>query len=452
MTSRLDSCCAESCDFAHLREAIEKVGRKLVVLDDDSSDTHTVHGLEVFTEWPVETLVSALLDPRPAFFILTNSRARTEPEAVALKVGIARNLEAAEARTGVAFTIASRSNSTLRRHYPAEMDALRAARVGPVDGVVVIPAFFEGNRFTIDDFHCLAETNQLVPVSETELARDTAFGYRHSSLRQWIEEKTDGRVCAGEVASISLDVLHQGGAAAVHELLGRLESGRHVIVNAAGYADLGVFVRGLLEMERSGKRLLFRTAASFVRVRAGIARRALLLPDEIAPRDGPGLIVVGSYLSRTTVQLQAALGLPGIRHVAVAVGELGEPSHCHAEVGRVAAMADQALAAGEARAHLLQPRSKFDNWPGGGSGGGGARFPSTRGHCSLDHAAPWLRYCERRHHFIRLGRAWIWCPARYNLGASRSGNSGLALGRGEHTGRNRVCRLSRQRRHAPDSA
>ncbi|WP_443041467.1 four-carbon acid sugar kinase family protein [Streptomyces sp. B21-083] len=39
----------------------------------------------------------------------------------------------------------------------------------------------------------------LLPVGESEFARDATFGYRSSSLPEWVEEKTGGRVPADEV-------------------------------------------------------------------------------------------------------------------------------------------------------------------------------------------------------------------------------------------------------------
>ncbi|MGD9268303.1 MAG: four-carbon acid sugar kinase family protein, partial [Desulfobacterales bacterium] len=68
-----------------LRPAIQKHikadGRKVVVLDDDPTGTQTVHGLPVLTEWSLEQLVAELQNELPAFYILTNSRSLTPPEA-----------------------------------------------------------------------------------------------------------------------------------------------------------------------------------------------------------------------------------------------------------------------------------------------------------------------------------------------------------------------------------
>ena len=55
-----------------------------------------------------------------------------------------------------------------------------------------------------------------------------------------------------------------------------------------------------------GKRFLCRTAASFVSARLGIIRKAPVLPNDLGingERSG-GLIVVGSYVPKTTKQVK----------------------------------------------------------------------------------------------------------------------------------------------------
>jgi uncharacterized protein YgbK (DUF1537 family) len=78
-------------------------------------------------------------------------------------------------------------------------------------GWLIIPFFLEGDRYTIDDAHYVAQDDRLVPTGQTEFARDAAFGYRASDLRAWVEEKTGGQVPASQVASISINDLRQGG-------------------------------------------------------------------------------------------------------------------------------------------------------------------------------------------------------------------------------------------------
>ncbi len=304
---------------AEIERAVTASGRKVVVLDDDPTGTQTVHDIDVLATWQIDDLAVALADPAPAFYILTNSRSLSAAQAALINQEIAHNLVQAARRAGREFVIVSRSDSTLRGHYPAEVDALAnalEAELGrPYDGLLLIPFFLEGGRYTLDDVHYVLQGERLVPAGETEFARDPAFAYHSSDLRRWVEEKTAGRIPASTVASISLATLRQGGPAAVERLLRTVQGRTPVIVNAAAYADLEVLVAGLLAAEQAGKRFLYRTAASFVRVRSAIAPRGLLTAaDLFAPgaRRRPGLIVVGSHVARSTDQWRSLLTLPEI--------------------------------------------------------------------------------------------------------------------------------------------
>jgi uncharacterized protein YgbK (DUF1537 family) len=84
-----------------------------------------------------------------------------------------------------------------------------------------------------------------------------------------------------------------------------------------------VFIQGLLAAEASGKRFLYRTAASFVPVRAGIAPRPLLAAAEMVRGDtAGGLIVVGSHVPRTTSQLHYLLQQGDVTQIELSVPAL----------------------------------------------------------------------------------------------------------------------------------
>ena len=335
-------------DFSEVRRLIGASRTKAVVLDDDPTGTQTVHGVDVLADWSVGALSAALSAPGPCFFILTNTRSLPEAEAASLVERITANLCAASRAAGVGFVVISRSDSTLRGHFAAELGALEKGLGGPVDGKIVIPAFFEGGRYTVGNIHYVADGSALVPAAETEFARDKAFGYTQSDLTRWIEEKTGGAAPAGSVASIGIEALRvPGGAESARQTLLGLPKGAYLVVNAADYADLEVFTRGLLEAEALGKRYLFRTAASFVRVRAGLEARPLIAAWDIAGGGtGGGLVVVGSYVGKTTAQLESLLGVPGVAGIELEVGRLAGAVAADAEVRRVAGAAHAAMAAG----------------------------------------------------------------------------------------------------------
>jgi len=293
---------------------------KLVVLDDDPTGTQTVHDVPVLTTWDVATLRAEFAQPGPCFYILTNSRSLAPDAAFELNRTLARNLKAAvPTRSG--FTVFSRSDSTLRGHFPLETDVL-AEELGPFDATILIPYLEAGGRYTIDDVHYVAEGDQLVPAAETPFARDAVFGYRHSNLREWVEEKTSGRVKAGDVVSFSIHELRTGSILA--KLRG-LSRGTVAIVNCASPADAEAFAMATLQAEKGGGRYLFRTAAQFVSARLGLEPRPLLTASDLGvPRVGGVLIVVGSHVPRTTEQLTHLLNRTGIARVELAVHSLGD--------------------------------------------------------------------------------------------------------------------------------
>ena len=322
--------------------------RSLIVLDDDPTGTQTVYDLPVLTEWTVASLRAELALGTPTFYILTNSRSLPLPAAQELNAEIGRNLLAAAQATGRDFAVVSRSDSTLRGHYPGETDALTAALGQQVDATLIIPFFLEGGRFTINDVHYVAEGDQLVPAAATPFARDAAFGYHNSDLRAWVEEKTAGRVAAAAVASITIDDVRLGGPDAVAQKLLNLPTGSVCIVNCAGTRDMEVFVSGLLKAEAAGRHFLYRTAATFVQVRAGLAPRALLTAADLnLPTTGGGLIVVGSYVPKSTTQLNALLAQPDLVQVEVNVDALLDDGQQAGEVARTIAVTTNALQRGQ---------------------------------------------------------------------------------------------------------
>jgi uncharacterized protein YgbK (DUF1537 family) len=334
-----------------LRSAIQKQvhadRRKIVVLDDDPTGTQTIHGLPVITEWSVDTLAAELKNDLPAFYILTNSRSYALPVARRMNAEIGHNLIAAAAQTDHGFVVISRSDSTLRGHFPGEIEALSDALDQDYDGWIINPFFLEGGRYTIDDVHYVDEGGELVPAAQTEFAADRAFGYSKSNLCDWIAEKTGGKIAAEDVATVSIESLRSEGPESVSALLMKLHHGQYCVVNAAGYRDLEVFVQGLLAAEARGKTFLFRTAASFVQVRAGIFPRPLLTQSDLQLQEaGGGLTIVGSFVPRSTGQINSLLDTTDISQTEINVKALLDDQLRDDEINRVVYETEQALGKG----------------------------------------------------------------------------------------------------------
>ncbi|XP_042417589.1 uncharacterized protein LOC122006232 isoform X1 [Zingiber officinale] len=331
----------------------ENTSKVLVVLDDDPTGTQTVHDIEVMTEWKVDMLVEQFSKRPTCFFILTNSRSLTTEKAILLTKDICRNVEAAAAIvSGIDYTIVLRGDSTLRGHFPEEADAAVSV-LGEMDAWIICPFFLQGGRYTINDIHYVADADRLVPAGETEFAKDAAFGYSSSNLREWIEEKTKGRVAASNVSSVSINLLRKGGPAAVCELLCNLKKGSICIVNAASERDISVFAAGMIQAEVKGKRFLCRTAASFVSARIGIEAKPPIRPSDvgITKVNTGGLIIVGSYVPKTTKQVEALVSkfADKLKCVEVSVENVSMKSFQERdeEINRVAEIASVSLKAGK---------------------------------------------------------------------------------------------------------
>ena len=330
--------------------------RKVLVLDDDPTGTQTVHDLWVLTRWTDDELRTAFTADAPAVtYVLTNSRSLPAAEAAALNRTIAERACRLAREMGVDVTLISRGDSTLRGHYPAETDALRAglasAGVPDVDGLLLCPFFEAGGRLTIDDVHYVVQDDRLVPAAETPFAQDATFGYQASNLKAWVAEKTGGRIAASAVASIPLQLIRQQGPAGVRQVLDDVKAGQVVVVNAVAGGDLDVVVAGLRDVEADGRRFLFRTAASFVKHYAGLPDRALLPADALRHAEGTGgLVVVGSYVPRSSRQLEHLLRVPGVAAVEASVAGVLDDTTRAATIDAVVATVERVLADGRVAA------------------------------------------------------------------------------------------------------
>jgi len=284
----------------------------IVVLDDDPTGCQTVHNVPVLFSWEPDILYELLLAETHLFFILTNTRSLSETEAVNRLGKVLYNLDKASQKSGRAYTLVSRSDSTLRGHYPAELDTISSYLHHEKAMHCLIPAFFQGGRYTINDVHYAKESEFLVPVSETPFSKDTVFGYAHADLKLYIEEKTQGRIKAKDVLSFSLDELREGGPEFVKRKLLNSEAPA-CIVNALSQKDLDVFSAGVWEAILSGKKILFRTAASFINSLGCIPVKEILNTQNLNSESSRGgLIVVGSHVPKTTRQLDRLVQDGGI--------------------------------------------------------------------------------------------------------------------------------------------
>jgi uncharacterized protein YgbK (DUF1537 family) len=278
-----------------------------IVLDDDPTGTQTVHDTPVYTIWSTELIKEELSKKTPLFYILTNSRSLQEQEAVQLNHEVGNMIYEASLSVKRKVRIISRSDSTLRGHYPAEVIALKRSLHLQKATDVLIPAFYQGGRYTVNDIHYVEDNDRLIPAADTPFAADNTFGYKSSNLKDWIVEKTAGRIKSFEIGSIPLHAIRKMDMDSIESTLME-ERYKTIIINAISKKDLEAVAIALLKVEEAGKSFMYRTAASIVPVISGLGPKKMLEAEDLeVSKNRGGLIVVGSYVPKTTTQLRYLL-------------------------------------------------------------------------------------------------------------------------------------------------
>ena len=255
----------------------------MVVLDDDPTGIQTVHGCLLITQWDEESIRQGFADDMAFFYILTNTRAMTREEAAAVTKEAMEMVIKVNRDFGYRLIIVSRSDSCLRGHFPLETDVMRQCLMR--HGITVepktpfCPAFIEAGRVTIDGIHYMKDGDRLIPVSETEFARDNVFAYHTSVLCDYIREK---------------------GA----------NPDDYILVNAQSYDELYAFAQYLISD------ILSHTASVVIRSSSSLPKAIANCPDiplldknilSSSTSHHPPLFIVGSHVKKTTRQLECLL-------------------------------------------------------------------------------------------------------------------------------------------------
>ena len=322
-----------------------------VVLDDDPTGTQSVADLPVLTAWEVDDFRWAFATGKPAVYVMTNSRSLAPDDAARVNREVVAAALAAADGARVAFI--SRSDSTLRGHFPLEpltiAEEFRQSTGVGVDGIVVVPAFGDAGRITVGGVHYAgSKAEGFVPVGESEFARDATFGYTSSSLPDWAEEKSGGAIKADDVLVLDLTTLRTDRAASV-ELLRSAKDAQVIAVDIVEEEDLRQLSLALVEAETAGSQFIYRVAPPFPRARIGQAVHPPVTVEEIrasrADREVAkgGLIVIGSHVDLTTRQLNHLREVQSPVELELDVARVIDPAERDAHVADIAARAATAL-------------------------------------------------------------------------------------------------------------
>lgn len=278
--------------------------QRVVVLDDDSTGSQAACGVRVLLRPDLAAAEDWLGSGERALYVITNSRSLPEAQAVEVVKGFADGLAAMSRDRGLDLSFVLRGDSTLRGHVLAEIDCL--ATQGSV--ALFVPAFPEGGRVTIGGTHYLRRCDSLLPVAETEFARDPVFGYSDSYLPDWFAERAPGRA----VTLVPLETV-RAGPAAVSRVLVTAEAGTIVVADLESVTDAETIVAGLNAARAAGKSVVLRSAATAAALCAGVYSDRLL---EMQPtRPARTLVVCGSHTEASTRQLDRLRDVTGVRGV-----------------------------------------------------------------------------------------------------------------------------------------
>lgn len=282
-----------------------------IIIDDDPTGNQTVYDVPLLTTWNLEVFISEFINKTPVFFVLTNSRSLSASETSKIYQEVAENIAKASKLTQQDFVLISRSDSTLRGHFPLEPVTLNSfAKIGN-SMTVFIPVMFEGGRVTVNDVHYVSDLKKLTPVSETPFAQDHSFAYTKSDLKEYIEEKTKGEIEAACVYSFSIATIRSESVETLSNQILNIPLNTYCIFNSLTYQDLDKVTNALLLAEKAGKKIVYRTSSSFVPSYIGLKPKNILESKNLIKQSNTngGLTIVGSYVKKSSEQLKNALAL-----------------------------------------------------------------------------------------------------------------------------------------------
>lgn len=336
------------------REQVQKAAFKIVALDDDPTGVQTVHGIHVYTDWTLDSIREGFAEENRLFFILTNSRGMTREETEKVHRDIGERLSKVSRESGKPFLLISRSDSTLRGHFPLETEILRETIEKGTgihfDGEILCPFFAEGGRYTVDNVHYVKNGNALIPAGQTEFARDETFGYQSSDLTEYVEEKTRGQYKKEDVICISLNLIRSLDIVRIADLLCQAENFQKIIVNAADNEDIRIFAAALYLAIAEGHHFIIRGAAAIVKAMGNVSDIPLLVRKDMIEKGHAsshgGIIVVGSHTRKTTDQLKRLKEVNGIDFIPMDSDLVLKEGALKKEAERILALEEEKIAEG----------------------------------------------------------------------------------------------------------
>lgn len=299
---------------------------KTIVLDDDPTGTQSATGVDVLLAWDADILTAALRRSG-SVYVLTNTRAIPEDDAVALLESIKADAAIAAERLGEDIRFVLRGDSTLRGHVFPETNVF----ADDTAVIVFVPAFPDGGRTTVAGTHYVRVGDSTVPAHETEYADDPVFGFSTGYLPDYVAEKS-GRPSV----LVGLDDVRSG-ATALRAALRGSAAGTVILPDAETLDDVRAIASVVADAWRDGVNVVVRSASPLAAALAGVESVGLL-PTPLLDAGRPTLLICGSHTMGATRQLEAVEEIHGASVVITTADALGAPveagQHCATEAGR----------------------------------------------------------------------------------------------------------------------
>jgi len=304
---------------------------KIIIIDDDPTGSQTVNDCNLILKWDYETLLKSLKGSSNLLFILANTRSLSENDAKIRLKEICSSLKKIMNNSLFAeeqFVLISRGDSTLRGHNYLEPFMINEL-LGPFDATFYIPAFIEGNRTTVNGNHFVNN----IPISKTIFSKDKIFGFSTSNVKELIYEQSDRQLNFNNIENIYIkdfEVLEGTQTNKLYNYIEKLKNNKKVIVDIIDYSQLDKFSRIIKSLIKK-KKFLFRTAASFISSLSNVkdTQKDHIYFSQLRRKNKnnqimKGLIVVGSFVELTTLQLNKVLEISLCKPIEINVSNLYE--------------------------------------------------------------------------------------------------------------------------------
>ena len=179
-------------------------------------------------------------------------------------------------------------------------------------------------------------------------ASETEYWLELLHESEYIEEKTGGKVRAGDVTCISLESLRAMDFDGIEAQLLAVHDYGHVIVNAVADCDVKVFAVALYRAMAKGRHFTIRSAAALVKAIGNISDQPLLTREKMVTQESKagGIIVVGSHTKKTTAQLEELKKVQGIEFIEMDSDKVLVPGELEKEAAAIVAHCSQQIAKG----------------------------------------------------------------------------------------------------------